>query len=389
MSVLLPAPFSPRSAWISPGSTTRSMESFAVKEPKRLVTPRSSSPTDALRSLPLDGVPTRPRVDRRTGGSEGEYHVGHSPSPLRDRSADRPGSLRLAGRGDLDLAGGDVLLDRVELALHRGRHLAVELVERGQAGATVAQVTDVVPGRDAAVGGLGDVGRHRVAEVLGDAGEEVLAVLLCAHAAVRVDPDHADLAAGRLGRGTRTEAGAAGDREDDVRAGLDERLGDGLALVQVGERVGERASLLVLLVPAEHLDALLLLLVVVLNALPEAVHVDRDRRDVQTTECGDRAGLGHGSGQVATEEPTLRGVVLEAVDLRAAGRGVDLGIVLLGILLGDRLHRVCHQATDRDDRVAALVGLRGEVRGVVVLGARRHVGDLDVGVRLLGGLHAS
>src|SRR3954453_1829490 len=191
MSVLLPAPFSPRSAWISPGSTTRSMESFAVKEPKRLVTPRSSSPTDALRSLPLDGVPTRPRVDRRTGGREGEYHVGHSPAPLRCRSTDRPGSLRLAGRGDLDLAGGEVLFGGVELALHVGRHLAVELVERGQAGPTVAQVADVVPGREAPVRGLGDVGRHRVAEVLGDAGEEVLAVLLRAHEAVRVDPDPA------------------------------------------------------------------------------------------------------------------------------------------------------------------------------------------------------
>src|SRR4051794_37703548 len=324
------------------------MESFAVNEPKRLVIPRSSSFTDALRR----------------------------------------GSLRLARRGDLDLPRGDVLLDGVELALHRGRDLAVEVVERREAGSAVAEITGVVAGGEGAAGGLGDVLGHGVAQVLGDAGQEVLAVLRRALAAVGVHPDHADLATGRLGRGTRTKTGATRDREDDVRAGLDERLRDGLALVQVGERVGERAALLVLLVPAEDFDVLLLLLVVVLHALPEAVHVDRDRRNVETTERGDRAGLGHGSGQVATEESTLRGVVLEAVDVGAAGWRVDLGVVLLGVLRGDRLHRVAHQAADRDDCVAALVRLRCEVRGVVVLRARRHVGDLDVGVRLVGGLHA-
>src|SRR5690606_7583752 len=43
MRVDLPAPFSPRSAWIWPGSTTRSMASLATSEPKRFVIPRSSS----------------------------------------------------------------------------------------------------------------------------------------------------------------------------------------------------------------------------------------------------------------------------------------------------------------------------------------------------------
>ena len=42
MSVDLPAPFSPRSAWISPDSTLKLIESFAVKSPNRLVMPRSS-----------------------------------------------------------------------------------------------------------------------------------------------------------------------------------------------------------------------------------------------------------------------------------------------------------------------------------------------------------
>src|ERR671911_759781 len=43
MSVDLPAPFSPRRQWISPGSTVREMESLATTVPKRLVMPRRTS----------------------------------------------------------------------------------------------------------------------------------------------------------------------------------------------------------------------------------------------------------------------------------------------------------------------------------------------------------
>ena len=43
ISVVLPAPFSPRSAWISPRRTSRSMWSLATTPGKRLVTPRISS----------------------------------------------------------------------------------------------------------------------------------------------------------------------------------------------------------------------------------------------------------------------------------------------------------------------------------------------------------
>ena len=45
ISVDFPAPFSPSRQWISPGSMTRSIESFAVKVPNRLVIPCSSSRT--------------------------------------------------------------------------------------------------------------------------------------------------------------------------------------------------------------------------------------------------------------------------------------------------------------------------------------------------------
>ncbi len=45
MRVDFPAPFSPSSAWISPGSTTRSTASFARTPGKRFVMPWSSSLT--------------------------------------------------------------------------------------------------------------------------------------------------------------------------------------------------------------------------------------------------------------------------------------------------------------------------------------------------------
>src|SRR5918993_2095242 len=48
----LPAPFSPRRQWISPGSITRSIRSFAVKLPNRLVKPLISSRMAPLRSSP-------------------------------------------------------------------------------------------------------------------------------------------------------------------------------------------------------------------------------------------------------------------------------------------------------------------------------------------------
>ena len=53
MSVDLPAPFSPSSAWISPRFSSNSIALFATSEPKRLVIPRSSragAPRTSVRS---------------------------------------------------------------------------------------------------------------------------------------------------------------------------------------------------------------------------------------------------------------------------------------------------------------------------------------------------
>src|SRR3954451_1651165 len=119
MRVLLPAPFSPRRAWISPGSTTRSMASFAVSVPKRFVMPRSSSFT---------WWPFAPREPPTRCGSTAP--------------GCRSGALGLARRLDRDLAADDVVLHLFQLRLEVGGNLGVELVERGEAGAVVLEVTD-------------------------------------------------------------------------------------------------------------------------------------------------------------------------------------------------------------------------------------------------------
>ena len=136
--MLLPAPFSPSRAWISPGWTTRSIASLATSGPKRLVIPRSSSFSVTSRTGSSNTVRTSLRGARWC-----------SPSGCYITSA---ASLRLAGRGDRDLAGDDVRLDLLELALEAGRHLALELVEGRQPGTVVLEVTDVAAGRERASG---------------------------------------------------------------------------------------------------------------------------------------------------------------------------------------------------------------------------------------------
>ncbi len=61
MSVVLPAPFSPRSAWISPGSTVKSTWSSATRDPKVFVIPDNSSFT-ATSTLRQAAAPPGPVV---------------------------------------------------------------------------------------------------------------------------------------------------------------------------------------------------------------------------------------------------------------------------------------------------------------------------------------
>src|ERR1700734_3783308 len=230
ISVVFPAPFSPSRAWTWPGATDRLIPSFAASRPYLLVMPLSSSSTCV-----------RPRLDRALGRR-------------------------------LDASVLDAGLDRLQFGLQRGGNHAGEVVERREHRATVLQRADVGATLEGAGLRLRHHVLHRGRDALGHAGDEVLAVLRRADTAVDVHPLHVDLAAGRVGllyRLGRAEADVAGHREDDVRALADEGLGHRLALGLVGEVTGELA-LLGLLIPAEHLDVRLVLLVVVLDAVPVA-----------------------------------------------------------------------------------------------------------------------
>src|SRR6478672_9865408 len=102
----LPAPFSPNRQWISPGSTVRSMAEFAATDPNVLVMPRSSS---RIRCF---------RFSRNL--------------------------LRLGRRLDRDGAGGDLGLQRGDLALQVARDRGEQLLAVDQVGAAVGQVQDVL-----------------------------------------------------------------------------------------------------------------------------------------------------------------------------------------------------------------------------------------------------
>src|SRR5579859_1907774 len=381
----LPAPFSPSRAWTCPGATDRSMRSLATSEPKRLVMPFSSSSTSALH------IRCRKPMWQRCMTLAHRCHIGRALllDPLH----------RALGRR-LDRAALDARRHLVELGLQRGRDLAGEVVVRGEHGPAVGQRADVGAAGERAVGRREHRGLHRRHDALLHAGDEVRAVRRRADAAVGVHPEHVDLVAasglvGLLDGLGRAEPDVTRDREDDVRTLADERLGQRLALGLVGEVAGERA-LLGRLVPAEHLDVRAELGVVVLNAVPEAVHVDGHGPEVLPAERGHLAGLGHARGQVSAEEAVLHSVEHQLVDvallrcgqaLRRVGAVHDREL-LARVGLGRGLGRGAHQEADGHDDAAVRVEEGVDVQGVVVL--RRRLQELDADVRIgrRGRLHA-
>src|SRR5579862_232016 len=111
MSVDLPAPFSPSSAWTSPLRSSRLTLSLATSVPKRLVMPRSSSASGALELRDASGYAS---PDKRS---------------LLDRvrRSDRPGD--------------DLRLDRVDLGEDRPGH---DGPDADQIDAALGETVDVV-----------------------------------------------------------------------------------------------------------------------------------------------------------------------------------------------------------------------------------------------------
>ena len=132
-------------------------------------------------------------------------------------------------------------------------------------------------------------------------------------------------------------------------------------------------------VPAEHLDVLRVVLVVLLDPGEEAVHEDRHGRDLDPAVRADLARLGHAGGGVAGEERglvRLEGQFLDVVvgDVLLGRRveevDVDDGELLVRVGLGRGLGGRVEQEADRDDQVAVLADEVGDVRLVVGLALR-------------------
>src|SRR5579884_4202949 len=238
ISVDLPAPFSPSSAWISPRRRSKSTESFASTPGNRFVMPRSSrtgvaSSIGCGRGRAQCPPPSRlgPWVRRR-----------HLDLALRDQLRDRVDLPRDEGPVLLrDLLAQRCVADAA--ILHRERRVGVAL---DAAGALLELLDDVV---DARVDLLQRRGEHEGAE-------EPL---------VRIDADAPDV--GLLRGAEAAEATAACRLEDDAGAARDLVLRRDLALRLVVERRVVR-----------HVQEHLHVLVRLHGTRPEAGEVMHDRR---------------------------------------------------------------------------------------------------------------
>src|SRR5512138_3127404 len=115
ISVDFPAPFSPSSAWTSPGSSSKSTASFASTPGNCLVIPRISRTGPAALIARDSTVLSRACEEMSCGRAV----------PARPHGA----SARLELRRRLDLAGDDLLLDDVHLRDERLRHLLADATD--------------------------------------------------------------------------------------------------------------------------------------------------------------------------------------------------------------------------------------------------------------------
>ena len=88
----LPAPLAPRKPKISPSSTSRETPSTAVKAPKRLVRPSSSTAAAMLRPYRADGAVQLGRGEAHLGERLGAVEAGVAAGRPRRRAARRRGS---------------------------------------------------------------------------------------------------------------------------------------------------------------------------------------------------------------------------------------------------------------------------------------------------------
>src|SRR5919197_3937834 len=206
ISVDLPAPFSPSSAWTSPRCRSKSMWSFASTPGNCFVIPRSSR----------TGAASTRRLNNRAGPEA------RSVEAMRQVLPDR--------RRRLDLAGDDLRLQLVDLRQPGLRDLGL-LADLAEGDALVLQVEDEVLAALVALAVLGSLDREEDALVhpLHGAREDEVAEERL------VDVDADPPAPRLLGRIQRAEAARARDVEHDLRAGIDLVLRDALALRLVDE----------------------------------------------------------------------------------------------------------------------------------------------------------
>src|SRR5580765_1626350 len=335
ISVDLPAPFSPSSAWTSPALRSKSTWSLATTPGNRLVMPRSSRTVEGSTATAAD-------------------------------SREAAGGALLERRGDLDLARDDLLLQLVHLFDEGLRHRRVDLAD---VHAAVLEVEEQVASAPELV--LGDELRgleDAVVDALDAGGEHALRVVVL----VLVDADAPD--AGLVRGLERAEPAAAGDLEEHLCALRDLVLGHRLALVRSDEVLG---------VADQDLD----LRVVELRAVLVAGDPDVDRRDLQAADRADdllaALLLGHLGGEVADEAAGLvRRVgqshhVPAAVERRARDVVVGDREVDVRVLLRDCVGGVGEQEAGRDDQVGLLADRLRQVRDVVGGRVRLQLGRLD------------
>jgi len=255
-------------------------------------------------------------------------------------------------------------------------------VERGQAGATVFQGADVRLVIEFAV--LGSLNRIEDGNIhaLEHRGDDIRAVGRLGLAAITVNPDGIGLSARGLHSLQRTVSSIARHRQNDIGTLVEQCLSSSLTTRDVLERVGLRDELTVLLldIPTDSLNRLVLLLVVVVNALGKTIHEDGDGRDLHAAEGGNLAGLGQCGSQVAGLKGRLGSVEDQRFKVLRRIRRVVVndGELDVRVCFGSSEGGLLEQEPNGDDDRALGVHHGLQVGGVVLIVLR-----LD-----LGGLHA-